>query len=418
MKYTLALCLGLGVCMAAQGQGKIEILNVENPVVHRFMEESATELEGSASSWTREQFVVDGDYRPDQPNTKVVALVKSRKSSWIEMATDEKFQHQVLRQNVTGQDSYRLRNFVPGNTYYYRQVNKKGRVMMSGALQITGQVRMIHLDNGFNIRDLGGWLGLDNRRVRYEKIYRGGSLGGTDMKGDSVSVEDQDRYAPSSADREELHRLGIRAQLDLRAATNGGKYGGEHSHHSYARGYITMHDADYNNTMTDYGAYGEDESVVCDIAWIILELRRGRPVYFNCRQGADRTGTIAFVIEGLLGCYGGDGAQMAKDYELTCFSQADLIDNKKADCYRIAKDIYGGKSKLFSKLLHQSRRAATLQENCYHYLTAQWPDCQIPREDVDWFINYMLGVTDNLGTPSAELKRVAELKSNIVRYAE
>ena len=42
----------------------------------------------------------------------------------------------------------------------------------------------------------------------------------------------------------------------------------------------------------------------------------GNPVYFHCASGADRTGTLACVIEALLGMSQSD---IDKEYELTCF---------------------------------------------------------------------------------------------------
>lgn len=41
------------------------------------------------------------------------------------------------------------------------------------------------------------------------------------------------------------------------------------------------------------------------------------PVYFHCNAGADRTGTLAFLIEAVLGVSEED---VVKDYEITSFS--------------------------------------------------------------------------------------------------
>ena len=44
---------------------------------------------------------------------------------------------------------------------------------------------------------------------------------------------------------------------------------------------------------------------------------KDEPVYFHCYAGADRTGTIALILEALLGMSQSD---IDKDYELTCFT--------------------------------------------------------------------------------------------------
>ena len=49
---------------------------------------------------------------------------------------------------------------------------------------------------------------------------------------------------------------------------------------------------------------------------VIDAVTHREPVYFHCTAGADRTGTLACVLEGLLGLSQSD---IDKDYELTCF---------------------------------------------------------------------------------------------------
>ena len=51
--------------------------------------------------------------------------------------------------------------------------------------------------------------------------------------------------------------------------------------------------------------------------FIVTNLRAGKPVYFHCAAGRDRTGTIAALVLALLGVREGD---IARDYELTYFA--------------------------------------------------------------------------------------------------
>ena len=51
-------------------------------------------------------------------------------------------------------------------------------------------------------------------------------------------------------------------------------------------------------------------------------------MYFHCIGGADRTGTLAFLIEALLGVNEGD---MSKDYELTSF-YSERLRNDNGSC--------------------------------------------------------------------------------------
>ncbi len=413
------------------------VCNIENPAVQFFMKASDARFSEKTSCITQAFFDDSLSYRPDQPAGKTIffsyAKAKEAEVSLREAndAASPVFAATVPLKEGKGQCTFT--NLLPGKTYRY--IVKSGeRTISSGTFATEGQLRMIAIDGGFNIRDLGGWKGLDGHRVKYEWIYRGGSLGGTDKDGQRSDI--------SSEGKAELQRLGIMAQLDLRAATDSGKYTGEGSLHSYSAGEAPLPSMDFNNTMTDYGAYNQDMSVISDVAWIIYELQHGRPVYFNCRQGADRTGTIAFLLEGLLGCYehsnAAGGNQMALDYELTGFSQANRIDNwKVATSCRPASEAYTNKDKLFRQILdlqaaEEGIKLATVHQKCYYYLNryvnSQWSTAplHIDSADLDWFIvNMLQGMTEDAYAPhrpqwaakGSSLKEVAEKCANVVRYA-
>ena len=433
---TTLSCKGDDVLPNAGG----EVCNVENDVVRYVLASSDAQFGATASCIPQSIFDNSASYayRADQPSGKTISFSCSDAPTAYVSLTDAALGTRLLSDTVQindGRGTYSFTNLTPNQTYRYQVSTPDGRIISDGTFSAAGRLRMIAIDGGFNIRDLGGWVGLAGRPVRYGQIYRGGSLGGTDMDGTHSDI--------SAAGKAELARLGIRAQLDLRAATNGGKYTGEGSLHSYSAAQAPLPTMDFNNTMTDYGAYNQDQSVVSDVAWIIYELRRGRPVYFNCRQGADRTGTVAFIIEGLLGCdrtaNDAGGNQMAIDYELTGFSQANRIDNwKVSTSARPAAEAYANTNKLFRHLLdlqpaEPTITLTTLQEKCYYYLNRYtnpaWkaPVAHIDSADLDWFIQFMLGNMPNetyapfrptWAAQGEELKTVAERCSNAVRYAE
>jgi len=400
-----------------------DTLNIENSYVQEYCKYSNSTFSVNSSNFTSSFFDSAKDNYADQPASRTIEfesdtatmarLVLSQQSDYSspELVVDVPI--------IDGEGSYTITNLYPGKTYFY-QVTADSVELVADTVITTGQVRMIALEKGFNIRDLGGWKGLGGKTVKYGQLYRGASLGGSDMYGTTSDI--------TEADKTELYRLGIRAQLDLRAATNAGKYTNEGSYHSYSRGESTLKDACFANIMTDYGAYNQDASVVRDMAFIIYELKQGHPVYFNCRQGADRTGTIAFVIEGLLGCYeyaneyGGN--QMALDYELTGFSGANRVDNWKVESsYRGAKDAYNATSKLFRQLLELNPSGvslSSLQERCYYYLNQYFSDVRIDKEDLDWFIQFMLDYPEysapSWAVDGGNLKSTAETDANVIQH--
>ncbi len=441
-KYALvyAVCMSIGLCDSSADciSANIDTLNIENEAVRYVMASSNAQFGTTRCSIPQKLFDESRPYRPDRPMGKTIEFVDATaKEVQIRLFEDKEckkidFVGKTALEN--GKGSWTFTNLLPGKTYHYEVSTLDGRIVSMGDFATTGQVRMIAIDGGFNIRDLGGWKGLGETTIKYGWLYRGGSLGGTDKDGNKSELP--------IAGKSELSRLGVRAQLDLRAKTDGGMYVGEGSLHSYSAGMALMPAMDFNNTMTDYGAYNKDMSVISDVAWIIYELKKGHPVYFNCRQGADRTGTIAFLLEGLLGCYehsnAAGGNQMALDYELTGFSQANLIDNwkVKTSC-RPASEAYSNTAKLFRQIIDLKAEEpgvelVSLQQKCYYYLNRyvnpEWKGetIHIDSADLDWFIVHMLegmsattyvSFKPQWAASGANLKTVAEKCATMVSYA-
>lgn len=138
----------------------------------------------------------------------------------------------------------------------------------------------------WNVRDLGGWA-CDGGTVKYGKLFRGGYV--------------------TSADRAVLvEQLGIQHELDLRGADEGGLTAsplGDDVRYTCAAAYAWY-------SLTPEDAWRINLRCVFDA------VTHGQPVYFHCAAGADRTATLACVLEGLLGMSQSD---IDKDYELTTF---------------------------------------------------------------------------------------------------
>lgn len=144
----------------------------------------------------------------------------------------------------------------------------------------------------WNVRDLGGWV-CDGGTVKYGLLIRGGKL--------------------SAADRAVLvGEMGIQHDLDLRGREGGGS-GDEPEMTESPLG------SDVWYTRTQQYAWYALTPVATWQAYfrcVIDAVTHREPVYFHCTAGADRTGTLACVLEGLLGMSQSD---IDKDYELTTF---------------------------------------------------------------------------------------------------
>ena len=140
-----------------------------------------------------------------------------------------------------------------------------------------------------NIRDLGGRLAEDGRRVRQGMVFRGQGLNDNSWDGRSrgrnrLTVEDV-RYLTGT--------LGIRTDLDLRNGMETANM--RTSPLGPGVKFIRHSSLAYKDMFTDAGKknLAENFRVFCDPA--------NYPIYFHCIAGADRTGSLAYILNGVLG---------------------------------------------------------------------------------------------------------------------
>lgn len=165
-----------------------------------------------------------------------------------------------------------------------------------------GGVRMIYTPSVWNVRDLGGWA-CTGGRVKYGKIFRGGHFGNISAV-DKVMIVDW---------------LGVATDIDLR---NNGETGSITA--SPLGGSV-----EYYHQSLDFYANAVSTSTASARTVAVLKkvmacVAANKPCYFHCMSGADRTGTIAYLLLSLLGVSQSD---KDKDYELTAFS--DEADGKR-----------------------------------------------------------------------------------------
>ena len=188
---------------------------------------------------------------------------------------------------------------VGSETYYNETPNVKtpfANSSKAGTLKPLDFLRWIKTRESsaeaWNVRDLGGWA-CDGGTVKYGLLIRGGKL--------------------SAADRAVLvGELGIQHDLDLRGREGGGSDDEPDMTES-----PLGNDVWYTRTQ-QYAWYALTPVATWQtyLRCVIDAVTHREPVYFHCTAGADRTGTLACVLEGLLGMSQSD---IDKDYELTTF---------------------------------------------------------------------------------------------------
>ncbi len=233
-------------------------------------------------------------------------------------------------------------NLMPSTTYYWKvEGDKTGDT--SDASSFTTEnisVRLIYAEGTSNVRDLGGWsAGVSS--VNYGKIYRGNQLNGYGNWGDNKLTEEGLKTFKDD--------LKVRTEIDLRTqnkddANQTTNYvDASYPYYKCTIGqYTDIFETSVWNALPNDGntkpdskenkndarrlSYASGNAVRNENAmrlslktiFSVLADESNYPVFIHCNAGADRTGTVAFLINGLLGVGEED---LIRDFELTSFSK-------------------------------------------------------------------------------------------------
>ena len=305
-KAIIILTIILNVIFTAVHAQNVYV-NLENSAVQRYLSEVTYISEDDSSEVT--QYCTQTGLRLDLPEGAVISIPETMADSIVvkyELESD--LSDTTIVSVPKDQRQVKIYNLLPQQLYNY-QVLADGEVLTEGTICTLGQVRMIYAPSIRNIRDMGGWVNQDGQRIKYGKLYRGGELNG--------------EHVADSVDIATLIQLGIGAELDLRAWYNEGSEVSVFGFLSITEvesgevpSYLYTNDSGMLvSTLTNYNWLSRWKQ---EFEFIVNNLRIGRAVYQHCKYGADRTGYLSVMLEGLLGVpYDG----LVKDYELTSFSE-------------------------------------------------------------------------------------------------
>lgn len=178
---------------------------------------------------------------------------------------------------------------VDGVTYYNEVPNVETPFSSdnaAGTVMPLDRLRWINSSTS-NVRDLGGWQ-CDGGTVKYGMLFRGGE--------------------PVSSDKTLMvGKVGIKHELQLRGTSEEPRpYSLWGIAFSHTTNYVWLSVAESTKPTWK-------EIFDC----VFKTSNKNIPLFFHCAAGADRTGTVAVMLEALLGMSQSD---IDKDYELTCFS--------------------------------------------------------------------------------------------------
>lgn len=203
-------------------------------------------------------------------------------------------------------------NLLKGQKYYVRVTaklkNGSEKIAVSEFETTDNGPRVMKIDGIYNVRDLGGYITESGERTKQGLFFRGGALSGsTDPAYTNIAIGDKGKKYMREV-------LGIKTDFDLRKAAES---------LNIAESPIPNANLEYYGVNGYLSAFTESEGYRKVFAALSDESRY--PVYMHCTGGADRTGTVSFLINALVGVREAD---LIRDYEFTSFSKYGLRDSK------------------------------------------------------------------------------------------
>lgn len=314
-------------------------------------------------------FMASADYNEDYSYTNVSSYITDegyRKDLPLPILLGWNHNHNAVEYAVTvGGKAYRtehnriaIHNLIPDTTYSYKVqalcANGNKETVETGTITTGKGTRMLNVDGIQNVRDVGGYAAL-NGKVKYGLIFRGSAM-------DEWIPED--RHITDIGKKELIKDIGVRTDLDLRgdttaSALGSGIYFRSVAYQPYTTAITDATQRGYFKTMFDY---------------IVERLTNNQPIYIHCSGGCDRTGTLVFLLLGLLGVGESD---LAKEYELSSFASLGKYRTRNSTVY----DYSGMVTAL------KSYSGATITDKFVAFATA----CGIASDTINSFRTLMLG---------------------------
>ena len=262
----------------------------------------------------------------------------------LEFALDENFttnaQELVVSVDAAAKTA-QVCNFQAGKTVYWRVKGTApcGKIVTSpvGSFKTEDMLpRQITLPGVDNVRDLGGWKTVDGRRMKQGLIFRsaGLNLDSPDWVWDEAKRIDpkKSRIGETVIKPEGINyfvnKVGIKTELDLR--WDGEVATMSESPMGKAVKWIHIPSYDY------YGPIFQEKGMkaVRDDFKLFAD-KKNYPIVFHCIAGADRTGTLSYILCGLLGV---PEDNLRKDWEVTA---RDYFKYENYDTISLGFDKYG-----------------------------------------------------------------------------
>ena len=341
--------------------------------------------------------VVEVDICDDIIRGYLDATTPERQFSWLNEYSGQRLDNQVLElewqfdgstiYTVTFSESADFSNpytvqcsymsiknaaLIPGKTYYWKTTGTwSDKVLGGGKIHVKdAPVRWITIDGVGNVRDMGGWKAAGGKKVKYGMLYRGRKL--EDVKDTGLAT---------------IKQLGFKTELDIRYENQKFQTPGTGMNYEFINSPGQYDSVIKGNPEVFKASYKRVFELLAD--------KNNYPFYAHCNAGADRTGTYAFIVNGVLGVSYED---LTRDFELTSFSESgkrwrgtgagntftenDLVMQEDEN-----NTVAWGR--LHKKMMEYAKEngCTTLQESIEYWLTSY---IGVPKEHIDSFRSIVL----------------------------
>ncbi len=179
-----------------------------------------------------------------------------------------------------------------GTKYYWQATvsYQNGTTQQSGITPfiVKDGVRFINTEKINNMRDVGGWMTQDGEMVKQGLVYRSAHM-------DDATANDKNLLK---------NVLGIKTEIDLRRTDENNGITSSPLGNDVT--YVHISSNNYTGYFTDPALAASEFRMFASLD--------NYPIAFHCVGGADRTGTLAFMLKALLGVEEND---LVADFELT-----------------------------------------------------------------------------------------------------
>ena len=297
---------------------------------------------------------------------------------WV--ADNDKFENAQKLEPTANHTAVAKNLFV--NTKYYWKVVTDQEESDVASFETEDYPRWISARPLYNVRDNGGYMTSSGKRVKQGLVFRGGEITTSTMSGHYNTIGD---VADKERENFKVFRdvMNIGVELDLRGASDisDGYKACAFSDEDHPIDYKQYAIKSYEQTFT------QTRNMVAPIFEILKEADK-KPVYYHCFGGADRTGTLGFLLNGVLGVSYTD---LVIDFELTSYSSINnehirnhisghqhQYDRWPALINQIQTDTTGG---------YAYDANASLEDNIENFLVKA---CSVPQATIDTIRDIML----------------------------